>query len=160
MTRVGVSGQDAGRLLFLGEVAAEVVSGQLVEVVFGLEHPHWVDVLRALSETDRSCGRWRSVGPGASPFQKGTLAAGTPGSRNDLDPIGSDVGHPPGAGSEDEHVAHPRFVHHFFVEFTDPAPVRENDPKESPVGNGPGVGDRQLAGSRSRRHGALDDGPN
>ena len=145
------------RFSFFAQIGHEVESRKIIEVVGGGEggrgffRLEGADLSHEL--TDSLAGRDRSSQGVALPERQ--LRRGLARSRYDLDPIGPDVGDAPGAGAEDEDVADPRFVDHLFVEFTDPAAVREADPEQAAVGDGPGVGDDKLAGARPRLDGAA-----
>ena len=88
--------------------------------------------------------------PRVSPFQNGSSGGRLAGSRDHLDPVGSDVGDPPGAGPEDEHVARPAIrrpsLRRVRRPGCRPGGLTRNRPA---VGDGPGVGDDQLAGTRA-----------
>ena len=68
-----------------------------------------------------------------------------------------DLLHPPTRRAEGEHVAHPGLVDHLLVQLADPPAGRvltgrvafadQEDPEQSPVGDGPTGRDRQPLGS-------------
>lgn len=73
------------------------------------------------------------------------------GSGGDQHPVGGDLLDPPGRRAEQEDVADPGLVDHLLVELADPGGALgpgQEDPEQSPVGDGATAGDGEALGTR------------
>ena len=71
--------------------------------------------------------------------------AGLAGRRRDHHAVEGDLCDPPCGRAQQERLAHPRLVHHFFVKLAHPRSIGGEHRVQTPVGDGAGVGDRQAA---------------
>ena len=147
-----------GRLLLL-EVGQEVLGRELVQVVV-LRELLRVHRDRLAGElADRTAELGGAADAVAAPERDSARHARC---RRDDHAVAGDVLDPPGGGAKQECLALARLVDHLLVELADPAAVGKVHAVEPAVGNGPGVGHRQLASALSptdRPGGALPDDP-
>ncbi len=155
----------AGGRALLGQVPDQVARGQLVKA-----GP--LQLGRGLLIAGRGqLAAGRPDGPAELGRPPGRVAvperqlARPPGRGRDQHPVRRDVLDPPGAGAQHEHVADPRLVHHFLVEFPDPARLlaiarREEHAEQPAVGDGAAAGDgeplRAGPGPYGARHPVPD----
>ena len=165
--------QVAGRLALVGEVGDQVAGGQLVQAVGappGRSRRRSAPLGRPRGRTRRAPGPARPGGPGASPFQNGSLP-GWPGAGETSTWSCGDVLDPPGTRAEQEYVADPRLVHHLLVELADPVRVAaaglalrrsQEHAEQAAVGDGAAAGHGQPLGARpavQRAGGPVPDQP-
>ena len=141
-----VGHQPAAGLGLLVEVGHQVAGGQGIEPVVALEPLERALTLGAHLAHElaqRLAQLERAAGP--SPCQNGILP-GWPGAGLYHHTLVGDVLDAPGAGPEQEGLAHPALVDHLLVELAHPGPVGQEDAEEATVGDGAAAGHGQALG--------------
>ncbi len=150
-----IAGHLAGGGLLFADVREQVVGGARVEAVLaqarlGLRVAGRRELARELADA----GAELLAAPRAVAAPEGHLA-GHAGRGRDDDALVGDLLHAPGRRAEHEDLAGARLVDHLLVELADPAAlavVREQEHAvEAAIGDGPGVGDGELARAVPRR---------
>ncbi|MCB5281022.1 hypothetical protein BJQ89_00757 [Arthrobacter sp. ES1] len=144
----GVAGDHVGGQLLLGEVLDEVVGGEIVQAAGLAAFRGRSDVGRGQFADKRAQGAAQVHRPAEGvALPERELPRLAEGGR-DQDPVMGDVLNLPTGGAQGEHVTDPGLVHHFFVEFADPAAT---------LGCGGGRAGRPAVAARGTRGaGAFD----
>ncbi len=143
-----IGGQHPGDLGLIAEVGDEVVRRQLVHRVRLAEARHRLRRLHRLQLAQEGADRPSQLDrPPHGVAMPERHLAGLAGSRGDDHPVGTDLLDPPGRGSEQEGLPHPRLVDHLLVELAHASAsaagvvAGQEDPEEAAIGDRAAAGD-------------------